>query len=445
MSKVHDVLIIGGGPAGVIAGIGIAKEGYDVVIIDKKERGNIGKKNCGDALDTKHTNILFEELGIELPNLNNGEVRSEVSKITIASKSLDTKLTASAPAYQVDRLKYGQTLLETAEKNGVKIWDQCTVRGIIIENNSDLNVVAINDLGNYENLAYLLKHDSVMGILDSDVKVNGENLLVGDRVIKLTSIKDPAELPWSELNVDVVIESTGIFRDNESLNKHISAGAKKVLLTVPPKDEIDATIVLGVNDDDLKPDDKIVSNASCTTNCLAPIAKVLDDNFGIKSGLMTTVHAYTNDQALAETTHSDFRRGRSATQNIIPTSTGAAKAVGMVLPELNGKLDGMAMRVPVPDGSVVDLVVELEKSVSIDDVNKAVKQAADNELKGILEYSEVPLVSTDILNNPHSSIYDASSTQLLEGNHVKVVCWYDNEWGYSNRVVDLIGNLLNNG
>jgi len=316
---------------------------------------------------------------------------------------------------------------------------------IIVENNSDLNVVAINDLGNYENLAYLLKHDSVMGILDIDVRVDEDNLLVGDRVIKLTSIKDPAELSWNELDVDVVIESTGIFRDNESLNKHISAGANKVLLTVPPKDGIDATIVLGVNDDDLKPDDKIVSNASCTTNCLAPIAKVLDDNFGIKSGLMTTVHAYTNDQALAETTHSDFRRGRSATQNIIPTSTGAAKAVGMVLPELNGKLDGMAMRVPVPNGSVVDLVVELEKSVSIDDVNKAVKESANNELKGILEYSEVPLVSTDILNNPHSSIYDASSTQLLEGNHVKVVCWYDNEWGYSNRVVDLIGNLLNNG
>ena len=247
------------------------------------------------------------------------------------------------------------------------------------------------------------------------------------------------------MNVDVVVESTGIFRDSESLNKHLDAGAKKVLLTVPPKDDIDATIVLGVNDGDLKPEDKIVSNASCTTNCLAPIAKVLDDNFGIISGLMTTVHAYTNDQALAETTHSDFRRGRSATQNIIPTSTGAAKAVGMVLPELNGKLDGMAMRVPVPDGSVVDLVVELEKKVSIDDINKAVKNAADNELNGILEYSEVPLVSTDILNNPHSSIYDASSTQLLEGNHVKVVCWYDNEWGYSNRVVDLIGNLLDNG
>ena len=316
---------------------------------------------------------------------------------------------------------------------------------IIVENNSDINVVAINDLGNYENLAYLLKHDSVMGILDKDIRVEGDKLIVDSRSIQLTSIKDPAELPWKELNVDVVVESTGIFRDNESLKKHLSAGAKKVLLTVPPKDDIDATIVLGVNDEDLKPDDKIVSNASCTTNCLAPIAKVLDDNFGIISGLMTTVHAYTNDQALAETTHSDFRRGRSATQNIIPTSTGAAKAVGMVLPKLNGKLDGMAMRVPVPDGSVVDLVVELEKNVTIDEINKAVKNAADNELNGILEYSDIPLVSTDILNNPHSSIYDASSTQLLEGNHVKVVCWYDNEWGYSNRVVDLIGNLLNNG
>jgi len=316
---------------------------------------------------------------------------------------------------------------------------------IIVENDSDINVVAINGLGNYENLAYLLKHDSVMGILDRKVSVAGDKLIVDDRTIQLTSIKDPAELPWKEMDVDVVVESTGIFRDSESLNKHLDAGAKKVLLTVPPKDDIDATIVLGVNDGDLKPEDKIVSNASCTTNCLAPIAKVLDDNFGIISGLMTTVHAYTNDQALAETTHSDFRRGRSATQNIIPTSTGAAKAVGMVLPELNGKLDGMAMRVPVPDGSVVDLVVELEKKVSIDDINKAVKNAADNELNGILEYSEVPLVSTDILNNPHSSIYDASSTQLLEGNHVKVVCWYDNEWGYSNRVVDLIGNLLDNG
>ena len=316
---------------------------------------------------------------------------------------------------------------------------------IIVEQQSDIEVVAINDLDDYKNLAYLLKHDSEKGTLNENVSVDGEIMKLGDRSIKLISVTDPAALPWKDLEIDVVIESTGIFRDNDSLNKHLNAGAKKVLLTVPPKDEIDATIVLGVNDEDLSPEHKIVSNASCTTNCLAPIAKVLDDNFGIKSGLMTTVHAYTNDQALAETTHSDFRRGRSATQNIIPTSTGAAKAVGMVLPKLNGKLDGMAMRVPVPDGSVVDLVVELEKNVTVEEVNKAVKEAAENELKGILEYSEVPLVSTDILNNPHSSIYDASSTQLIGENHLKVVCWYDNEWGYSNRVVDLIGSLVSDG
>ena len=313
---------------------------------------------------------------------------------------------------------------------------------IIIESNSDLNVVAINDLGNYQNLSYLLKHDSVMGVLDHNVELDNDILKIDDREIKLVSVADPADLPWEEMNIDIVIESTGIFADRKSLEKHIEAGAKKVVLTVPPKDTIDATVVLGVNDDDIKEDSRLISNASCTTNCLAPIAKVLNDNFGIKSGLMTTIHAYTNDQALAETTHKDFRRGRSATQNIIPTSTGAAKAVGMVLPELNGKLDGMAMRVPVPDGSVVDLVVELNKEVTIDEVNEAVKNAADNELKGILEYSSIPLVSTDILQNPHSSIYDASSTQLLEGNHIKVVCWYDNEWGYSNRIVDLVNKLV---
>ena len=313
---------------------------------------------------------------------------------------------------------------------------------IIIESNSDLNVVAINDLVNYQNLSYLFKHDSVMGVLDHNVELDNDILKIDDREIKLVSVADPADLPWEEMNIDIVIESTGIFADRKSLEKHIEAGAKKVVLTVPPKDAIDATVVLGVNDDDIKEDSRLISNASCTTNCLAPIAKVLNDNFGIKSGLMTTIHAYTNDQALAETTHKDFRRGRSATQNIIPTSTGAAKAVGMVLPELNGKLDGMAMRVPVPDGSVVDLVVELNKEVTIDEVNEAVKNAADNELKGILEYSSIPLVSTDILQNPHSSIYDASSTQLLEGNHIKVVCWYDNEWGYSNRIVDLVNKLV---
>ncbi len=313
---------------------------------------------------------------------------------------------------------------------------------IIIESKVDLNIVAINDLGNYENLAYLFKHDSIMGLLDKEVAIVGNKLKIEDKEIELISVEDPSNLPWKDLNVNIVIESTGIFRDKVSMQKHIEAGAEKVILTVPPKDEIDATIVLGVNDEVLTKDSKLISNASCTTNCLAPIAKVLNNNFGIKSGLMTTVHAYTNDQALAETTHSDFRRGRNATQNIIPTSTGAAKAVGMVLPELDGKLDGMAMRVPVPNGSVIDLVVELDKNVTVEEVNSAVKDASENELKGILSYSEVPLVSTDILKNSHSSIYDASSTTLLEGNHLRVVCWYDNEWGYSSRIVDLINKLI---
>ena len=313
---------------------------------------------------------------------------------------------------------------------------------IIVEQDLDINVVAINDLGDYDNLAYLFKHDSIMGVLDADISVTKDLLKINNRNINLISISDPSELPWKELNVEIVIESTGIFTDNESLNKHINAGANRVLLTVPPKDEVDATIVLGVNDDILTNDSRLISNASCTTNCLAPIAKVLNDNFTIQSGLMTTVHAYTNDQALAETTHKDFRRGRNATQNIIPTSTGAAKAVGMVMPELNGKLDGMAMRVPVPNGSVVDLIVELDKSVTVEEINKAVKKASENELNGILSYSEVPLVSTDILGNPNSSIYDATSTEILENKHVRVVCWYDNEWGYSNRVVDLINKLI---
>ena len=313
---------------------------------------------------------------------------------------------------------------------------------IIIEQDVDLNVVAINDLGDYENLAYLFKHDSIMGIVDADISIQDNTLKINKREIKLISIADPSDLPWKEMNVDIVIESTGIFTNRDSLNKHLNAGAKKVLLTVPPKDEIDATIVLGVNDETLDNESKLISNASCTTNCLAPIAKVLNDNFTIKSGLMTTVHAYTNDQALAETTHSDFRRGRNATQNIIPTSTGAAKAVGMVMPELEGKLDGMAMRVPVPNGSVVDLIVELEKSVTVNEINNVVKNASENELKGILSYSEVPLVSTDILGNPNSSIYDATSTEILENKHVRVVCWYDNEWGYSNRVVDLARKLI---
>ena len=319
-----------------------------------------------------------------------------------------------------------------------------TILRILLLSDNDIEVVAINDLGDYQTLAYLLKHDTVFGVLKEDVRIENNKLIVGNNGynIKLISERDPSLIPWEELNIDIVIEATGVFASKESLEKHIKAGAKKVILTVPPKDEIDAIIVLGVNDEVLDASMKLISNASCTTNCLAPIAKVLDENFGIVSGLMTTVHAYTNDQALAETTHKDFRRGRSATQNIIPTTTGAAKAVGMVLPNLNGKLDGLAMRVPVPDGSVVDLIVELTKNVSIEDVNSAMKKASEKEMKGLIEYSSVPLVSSDIIGNPASSIIDASSTQILGGNFVKVVAWYDNEWGYSNRIVDLVNLII---
>jgi glyceraldehyde 3-phosphate dehydrogenase len=306
---------------------------------------------------------------------------------------------------------------------------------------SGIEVVAINDLSDDDILAYLLEYDSVMGRFDQEVEVSDGVMKVGGHEIKMLVERDPSNLPWAELGVDVVIESTGVFRDKASLQKHLDAGAKRVILTVPSKDEIDETIVLGVNDSELDAGDLIVSNASCTTNCLAPLAKVLDDAFGIKKGVMTTVHAYTNDQRLADVPHKDLRRSRAATENIIPTTTGAAKAVGEVLPKLKGKLDGMAMRVPVPDGSTVDLVVELDKEVTAEEVNAAVKKAAENELSGIMEYTEDAIVSTDIIGNPHSSIFDSSGTQVMGGNLVKVMSWYDNEWGYSNRVVDLIERL----
>jgi glyceraldehyde 3-phosphate dehydrogenase len=306
---------------------------------------------------------------------------------------------------------------------------------------SGIEVVAINDLSDDEILAYLLEYDSVMGPFNQKVTVHDGVMTVGEHDIQMLMERDPANLPWAELGVDVVIESTGVFRDRESLNKHIEAGAKRVILTVPSKDKIDETVVLGVNDENLGPEDILVSNASCTTNCLAPLAKVLDDSFGITKGVMTTVHAYTNDQRLADVPHKDLRRSRAATENIIPTTTGAAKAVGEVLPNLAGKLDGMAMRVPVPDGSTVDLVVELEQNVTVEEVNAAIKAAAEGYLEGILQYSEDPIVSTDIIGNPHSSIFDAAATQVLGGNLVKVMSWYDNEWGYSNRVVDLIERL----
>ena len=304
-----------------------------------------------------------------------------------------------------------------------------------------IEIVAINDLADDEMTAYLLKYDTVMGEFPGEVKVENGELVAGEHRAKLLTVKDPADLPWAELGVDVVIESTGVFRTREQVSRHLEAGAGRVILTVPAKDELDATVVLGVNDEDLGPEDRIVSNASCTTNCLAPVAKVLDDSFGIKRGVMTTVHAYTNDQRLADVPHKDFRRSRAASENIIPTTTGAAKAVGKVMPALNGKLDGMAMRVPVPDGSTVDLVVELERDATAAEVNAAMRQAAEGPLAGILQYSEAPLVSTDIIGNPHSSIFDAPSTRVIGGNKVKVLAWYDNEWGYSNRVVDLIERL----
>ena len=306
---------------------------------------------------------------------------------------------------------------------------------------SGIDIVAINDIADDEMTGYLLKYDTVMGQFPGEVTISDGILEAGGHRVKLLTEPDPAELPWAELGIDVVIEATGVFRTRQAVMKHVEAGAKRVILTVPAKDQLDATVVLGVNDDDLVPDVQIVSNASCTTNCLAPIAKILDDEFGIKRGVMTTVHAYTNDQRLADVPHADFRRSRAATENIIPTTTGAAKAVGEVLPQLDGKLDGIAMRVPVPDGSTVDLVVELETDVTVDQVNAAVRKAAEGPMKGIVQYSEAPLVSTDIIGNPHSSIFDAPLTQVLAGNTVKVLSWYDNEWGYSNRVVDLIERL----
>ncbi|HEV2853171.1 MAG TPA: type I glyceraldehyde-3-phosphate dehydrogenase [Thermoanaerobaculia bacterium] len=312
----------------------------------------------------------------------------------------------------------------------------------ILSNRDDIEVAAINDLFENQQLVYLLKYDSVMRIFPKEVTADDDYMYVDGKKIAMTAEKDPAQIPWGKLGVDIVIESTGVFTSKAQLEKHLQGGAKKVILTVPAKDEIDATIVMGVNDDTLKPEHRLVSNASCTTNCLAPIAKILDERFGIEEGFITTVHAYTNDQRLADVPHKDFRRARAATQNIIPTTTGAARAVGKVLPQLKGKLDGMAIRVPVPDGSIVDLVAKLNGNPSTEEVNGAVRDAAQGPLKEIVEYSEVPLVSTDIIGNPHSSVFDALSTRAAGDGYVKVVAWYDNEWGYSNRVVDLIDRMV---
>ena len=309
----------------------------------------------------------------------------------------------------------------------------------ILNRQQEIVVAAINDLANDDVLAYLLKYDTVMGPLKDSVSVKNGVLTTSNHSIKMLNKHDPASLPWTELGVDVVIEATGVFRTREQLQSHLDAGAGYVILTVPAKDEIDYTVVIGVNEDRLTSDHKIISNASCTTNCLAPMAKVLNDAFGIEYGVINTIHAYTNDQRLADVPHSDWRRSRAAAENIIPTTTGAARAVGVVLPELKGKLDGIAMRVPVPDGSIVDLNVQLNTDVNADDIRQAVKEAsATDRLNSILQYENTPIVSSDIIGNPHSSIFDAPFTAVVDKRFVKTLNWYDNEWGYSNRVVDLI-------
>ncbi len=312
-------------------------------------------------------------------------------------------------------------------------------------NNPNVEVVAVNDLTDANMLAHLLKYDTVHGKLNVEVSVNGTNLVVNGNEIIVKAERDPANLAWGELGIDVVVESTGRFTKREDAAKHLEAGAKKVIISAPASNE-DITIVMGVNEDQYDPaNHHVLSNASCTTNCLAPFAKVLHSNFGIKRGMMTTIHSYTNDQQILDLPHKDYRRARAAAENMIPTTTGAAKAVSLVLPELKGKLNGMAVRVPTPNVSLVDLVAELEKEVTAEEVNAALRAAAEGELKGILQYSEEPLVSTDYNGDPHSSSVDALSTMVMEGNMVKVISWYDNETGYSTRVVDLVNYIAQKG
>ncbi len=315
----------------------------------------------------------------------------------------------------------------------------------LLEQGADIEIVAVNDLGDTATTAHLLKYDTILGRLPYEVSHTEDTITVGDKTIKVLAERNPADIPWGELGVDIVIESTGIFTKKADAEKHIAGGAKKVLISAPAKDE-DVTIVMGVNQDKYDPaNHHVISNASCTTNCVAPMAKVLDENFGIVKGLMTTVHAYTNDQRILDFPHKDLRRARAAAENIIPTTTGAAKATALVLPQLKGKLDGIAMRVPVPTGSVTDLVLELGREVTKEEINAAFQKAAEGELKGILEYTEDAIVSSDIVNAPASCTFDSSLTMVQDGKNVKVIGWYDNEWGYSNRLVDLtvfVGNQL---
>ena len=307
----------------------------------------------------------------------------------------------------------------------------------VIASNTDVEIVAVNDLTSIDTLAHLIKYDSILGRLNKEVSFDDSSLTIAGKKIRVFAEKDPALLPWGSVGADIVIESTGRFTKASDAAKHLSGGAKKVVISAPATDE-DVTLVLGVNDSAYDPaKHKIISNASCTTNCLAPMAKVIHENFGIIKGFMTTVHAYTNDQVILDFPHKDLRRARAAATNIIPTSTGAAKAIGLVLPELKGKLDGYALRVPVPTGSITDLTVEVSKETTTSEINAAMKKAAEGPLKGILRYTEDPIVSADIVTDPHSSIFDAGITKVI-GNQVKVASWYDNEWGYSNRLVDLM-------
>jgi glyceraldehyde 3-phosphate dehydrogenase len=313
----------------------------------------------------------------------------------------------------------------------------------IIEERDDMEVVAVNDLFDHNALRYLLQYDTVMGQFPHALTLDDDHMVTPKGRVRMFSERDPSALPWGELDVDAVVEATGVFRSRAQLQMHIDAGAPRVLLTVPAKDEIDYTVVLGVNEEGLTSEHRMVSNASCTTNCLAPMARILHEEFGILEGVINTVHAYTNDQRLADVPHSDWRRSRAAAENIIPTSTGAAKAVGVVLPALKGKLDGIASRVPVPDGSVVDLFVKLSRTVSVEEVDRVIRSAAESpRLAGILQYSDRPLVSTDVIGNSHSSIYDSGFTAVTGGRYLRVLNWYDNEWGYSCRVCDVLA-LMN--
>jgi len=312
----------------------------------------------------------------------------------------------------------------------------------IMTERGGFDIVAVNDLTDAKTLAHLLKYDSTHGRFKGEVEAKGNSIVVNGKAVEILSEKDPSKLPWKKEGAQVVIESTGVFREKAKIAAHLTAGAEKVILTVPAKDEIDNMIVLGVNDKALKPTDKIVSNASCTTNCLAPMVKVLNDAFGVERGLMTTIHAYTNDQRILDMVHKDLRRARAAAVNTIPTTTGAAKAVGKIIPELKGKINGMAVRVPVVTGSLTDFVCVTRKKTTVEEINAAFKKAAGGAMKGILSYTEDPIVSSDIIGDTHSCIFDAECTMVLTDNFVKVVGWYDNEWGYSTRVVDLIGLLV---